>query len=573
MQKEEIKGTDWLDYKYEKGRAFYTKILDDRPMCKIYCKCKNEYRYVYKVMDGSQYFILKSIRILKTSAEKAKAKVDQAKIEYDLNTKMCARTSATPKPLKFDKCEVSIEDDKHQFHQYIIVEMLYEYCGEDLNVLFSQKLSAQKFIQIVKNSLIPLEALEKEKIFHCDIKPGNFVMSSNEKIFLIDYGMAIYFSKTTDYQKTLTAHKKIQGLTKIFSPPELVNYLKLIHAHQIEEAKNFKIYPEKVDIYSWGMTMYSILTRKDSATLDIEFEKYKTDGSHYHEFLEKVRDSRMFQTTSNEPEIECFKSILLLTLDYNPVTRQTFETIKKKIDNHFDNCGWLKSRFSKVSRPIIPDDSLNKPEKLKPEGKKEINIICDNTKECEDSILFDAVLDPVRMKERIDLLLFQIKNLEKKLKLEVLRSIFMDEKNGKKVELNDTPLNDEEIELIALCMKLTHHVQTVALCGCQIKKEGARLIAKALMNHPSITVLNLSSNKYTFNSIETDGAFYIADALKENKVLEELWLINNNIKQKGCAKLILEADMNAKLKFMDISKNENYAAIGGIRHRSTLKVL
>jgi Ran GTPase-activating protein (RanGAP) involved in mRNA processing and transport len=80
--------------------------------------------------------------------------------------------------------------------------------------------------------------------------------------------------------------------------------------------------------------------------------------------------------------------------------------------------------------------------------------------------------------------------------------------------------------------------------------EGARLLAAALYNNASLTVLDLNSN-----DIDDQGAQSLAEALKKNEELTALMLYHNNIGDEGARSLAEALVNNATLTDLDLCWN------------------
>src|SRR5688572_25811921 len=97
-------------------------------------------------------------------------------------------------------------------------------------------------IRIFHDVADALAALHKAGFVHCDIKPGNILMSSDRQVKLIDFGQAC---------RAGTVKQRIQG-TPDFIAPEQVRC---------------RACTAQTDIYSLGATMYWALSRQKLPTL------------------------------------------------------------------------------------------------------------------------------------------------------------------------------------------------------------------------------------------------------------------------------------------------------------------
>jgi serine/threonine protein kinase len=97
---------------------------------------------------------------------------------------------------------------------------------------------ALKWMRQIFDALIYLHA-KSDPIIHRDIKPANIIISSKDKVMLVDFGLA----KEYDPMKSTTAGAK--ALTPGFAPPE-----------QYGQGRT----DVRTDIYSLGATIYNLIT-------------------------------------------------------------------------------------------------------------------------------------------------------------------------------------------------------------------------------------------------------------------------------------------------------------------------
>ncbi len=113
--------------------------------------------------------------------------------------------------------------------------------GEDLKKLLLHKKikGIQKRYDIILQIGIGLDYLHENNIIHQDIKPENVLVSKNNEVKIIDFGLAHY-----NRLRIFTRNRFIDG-TPIYMSPE-----------QIRK----KHRDNRTDIYSYGITTYEILT-------------------------------------------------------------------------------------------------------------------------------------------------------------------------------------------------------------------------------------------------------------------------------------------------------------------------
>ncbi len=100
-------------------------------------------------------------------------------------------------------------------------------------------------------------AWDLAKIVHRDIKPSNIMISTNQEVRLLDFGMA---KQTENDTTAITANNTGLGTPKYMSP---------------EQYKNARNVDFRSDIYSLGVTMYFLLKKKNPFSGNTFFEIYK----------------------------------------------------------------------------------------------------------------------------------------------------------------------------------------------------------------------------------------------------------------------------------------------------------
>ena len=135
-------------------------------------------------------------------------------------------------------------DFEDNIKRYLVME-----CVEGINLSKKRDnnnryLSQKEIINILTQLLQTLKFLHNEcHIVHRDIKPDNIIMQNNGQIKLLDFGISVYLQNSNRY---LVSNKSFKGQKNyvapeilLFPPPLTYNY--------------------KIDIFSLGFTMYSIM--------------------------------------------------------------------------------------------------------------------------------------------------------------------------------------------------------------------------------------------------------------------------------------------------------------------------
>lgn len=138
-------------------------------------------------------------------------------------------------------------------------------------------------------------------------------------------------------------------------------------------------------------------------------------------------------------------------------------------------------------------------------------------------------------------------------------------------ELNDLSLScnrlcDTGIEIISKALANNHIIQRISFASNRISSIGAKFLSDAIKDHPSINFVNLGYIKSTDavhelgNFIGDEGALYMANMLKNNKIIRHLDLLHNFISQIGVNHIITalkENDTLIKLQLTQFGKVHN----------------
>jgi len=102
-------------------------------------------------------------------------------------------------------------------------------------------------------------------------------------------------------------------------------------------------------------------------------------------------------------------------------------------------------------------------------------------------------------------------------------------------------------------LRASRNLRRLGLASCRIGPAGARLLADALRDHPSLVFLNLGWTRATEavresgNRIGDEGCEALADLLRHNRVLRVLDLARNDIGPAGLAHLADALSTNTTL--------------------------
>ena len=136
------------------------------------------------------------------------------------------------------------------------INLIQEYVdGITLNKLRGNEneqgyISQHLIINILTQLLETLEFLhDKCHIMHRDIKPDNIMIQNNNQIKLLDFGLSAYLENENE---ELVSRKSLVGEIRYVAPEILFK-------------RNNLNYDYKVDIFSLGFTMYSLMNPTDNA--------------------------------------------------------------------------------------------------------------------------------------------------------------------------------------------------------------------------------------------------------------------------------------------------------------------
>ena len=304
-------------------------------------------RAIFAVKKGSTTIIFKSISCPVTN----KDGMDQLREEYAISLRGSELSSGVAKPLKFE--EISVKSIKRH-----VMEILYEYCGESLSKMLGiiDEKTAIKYMSAVSGIMASLEA---GKILHADIKPENLVVKGNE-VKVLDFGVSIKFNTASQMFQSKTSAGMIGGTTR-YLPPEVLN--------------ETKAWAGRIDIYTWGMTLYQLLTKKNDLALEKEIN-IRLNRVSYPKFLENVKKIQIKSDPTLQKKII---EILLKVLSFDHKMRPTFEQIENELNDKEYYVETLKEIREKLSEALREKDkykelyekSLNKDDSTKYDGEYE----------------------------------------------------------------------------------------------------------------------------------------------------------------------------------------------------------
>ena len=217
---------------------------------------------------------------------------------------------------------------------YLIMEYVEGIEFTDLLKSLTEPLSIDRAKGIMKKVLSAFAYAHKNKIVHRDVKPSNILLTKDDDVKVLDFGIAKLIG---DSQFNLTKTGTQVG-TVYYMSPEQVKAQELDH---------------RSDIYSLGVTFYELLAG---------FCPYKSLTSEYEIYDKIVRDP-----------------LLPLTDTMGDAYAQVWEVIKKatakEVEDRFQNCDEFIATLDKtvvIEKPIIP--GIPSEGKTKAEGETKIVV-------------------------------------------------------------------------------------------------------------------------------------------------------------------------------------------------------
>lgn len=207
--------------------------------------------------------------------------------------------------------------------------MVMEYVeGENLDELIKRNktLPCEVIVPLMVQALEGLEHAHKKGVLHRDIKPANLMLTPENMVKLMDFGIA----KVSDSAK-LTQTSRVIGTLEFLAP-------ELIEGNEPSPAS---------DIYAAGVTMYEMLTGK------LPF----TGKSDYILMQEIVKEKPAVPVNFNTNTPEALSDIILKALEKKPGDRfESAAAFSKELQTAFPDLKRIPAGF--VSR-IIETKAVN----------------------------------------------------------------------------------------------------------------------------------------------------------------------------------------------------------------------
>lgn len=194
-------------------------------------------------------------------------------------------------------CLIEVLDDPQEDSLYMVLEM----CKKGVVMKVGLDDPAEPYDEEAcrcwfRDMMLGMEYLHAQGIIHRDIKPDNCLITSDDVLKIVDFGVSEMFEKQSDM-----ATAKSAG-SPAFMPPELC------------VAQHGQVSGKAADIWSMGVTLYCLRYGH------IPFEK-----TGMLELYESIRNDNL--PIDGEPNHD-FEDLMRRILDKNPDTRITMEGLR-----------------------------------------------------------------------------------------------------------------------------------------------------------------------------------------------------------------------------------------------------
>jgi len=305
------------DYRVNVSEALQSKIFKTNVlsqcrgghMVEVYAlNLRGEDRTVYKVYNDTGNFLFKTTTYFTSNefiGNKLKAEYDRTH-EYEVKNEE-GYIADFLKPIE------NARESDNILHKTTF-ETLYKY-GKDTLQSKLADMSITERINAMKKLIIPMSILETKEVVHGDLRPENVILEG-DKCLIADFGMKFEFGNEDRLCGVLDSVicKMLDDMIA-YAPPEIF--------------LGERNYPTKIDIYTWGMSLYQLVMDITHDQLKEEI-KLRQHSKTYEEFLSKIRNMRLGDKGVNKNLENWVKEVLLKVLNFNPQKRPTFNDIKKK---------------------------------------------------------------------------------------------------------------------------------------------------------------------------------------------------------------------------------------------------
>ncbi|KAK8885614.1 hypothetical protein M9Y10_041064 [Tritrichomonas musculus] len=157
--------------------------------------------------------------------------------------------------------------------------IILEYCKYSLKLLI-EDLTDMERVRIIYEICIAMKYVHDKKITHRDLKPENILIDSNRHAKIGDFGTSTILSN-------LYSQTPFIGTIKYMAPEMM-----------------YGKYDHKVDIYSFGVLLYFILSRGETPRLESSDQQVKIPDGKFNNFASELIQKCMSYSPDNRPNFE-----------------------------------------------------------------------------------------------------------------------------------------------------------------------------------------------------------------------------------------------------------------------------
>ncbi|WP_372370653.1 serine/threonine-protein kinase [Candidatus Uabimicrobium sp. HlEnr_7] len=198
----------------------------------------DRYKVMQKIGEGGMGLVYKVEDIETLEIKALKITIAEAESEDETNVKRFAREITTMRKLQHPNIVQIYEAGQANKRWYYTMTFIE---GKLFTVGTWQQLSQAEGIEIIAQIADAVYHAHKKGIIHRDLKPENIICSSENKAFLMDFGIA----KSLGYNTKLTDSDTVMGSLFYLSP---------------EQASGGSDLDYRSDVFSLGIILYQFLT-------------------------------------------------------------------------------------------------------------------------------------------------------------------------------------------------------------------------------------------------------------------------------------------------------------------------
>ena len=210
-------------------------------------------------------------------------------------------------------CLIEVLDDPQEDSLYMVLEMCKK--GVVMKVGLDERAEPYESEACrcwFRDMILGIEYLHAQGIVHRDIKPDNCLITQDDVLKIVDFGVSEMFEKESDMTTAKSAG------SPAFMPPELCT------------VKHGPVSGKTADIWSMGVTLYCLRYGH------IPFEK--------HGLLELYESIRSDDVPLDEEQDERFADLMRRILEKEPEKRITMDELRVRVLK----CSWIKATLTRT---------------------------------------------------------------------------------------------------------------------------------------------------------------------------------------------------------------------------------